>query len=78
MNKLTRDLNACSEELYCGYPYLLPVMKFLSLTHWIPAPAPNLPKISDITLNNKQLVNQNVWRFNFTVTGKFIVLLLLL
>lgn len=34
----------CVRLLYCGLPYLVPVLSMYSTTHWLPAPAPlNIP-----------------------------------
>lgn len=32
----------CADYLFCGLPYLVPVISMIWKTHWIPAPAPYL------------------------------------
>lgn len=32
----------CVEHLYCGLPYLVPVLSLIWKTHWIPGPMPHI------------------------------------
>ncbi|XP_018563035.1 endoplasmic reticulum metallopeptidase 1 isoform X1 [Anoplophora glabripennis] len=32
----------CEDYLYCGLPYLVPVLTMIWKTHWVPGPSPNL------------------------------------
>lgn len=32
----------CIDFLYCGLPYLVPVLTMISKTHWVPGPEPRL------------------------------------
>lgn len=32
----------CVDHLYCGLPYLVPVLTMIWKTHWIPGPMPHL------------------------------------
>lgn len=32
----------CSDHLFCGMPYLVPVLSLIWKTHWIPGPMPYL------------------------------------
>lgn len=36
---VTKD---CEEYLYCGLPYLVPVLTMIWKTHWVPGPPPKL------------------------------------
>lgn len=59
----------CNKLLYCGLPYLLPVMNFIKKTHWMPAPAYNIATRTHLKLNKKEVLSRNIVRFNFTVSG---------
>ncbi|EFN89465.1 Endoplasmic reticulum metallopeptidase 1, partial [Harpegnathos saltator] len=65
----------CEKELYCGFPYLMPVTTFLWRTSWIPGPAPlisiptNLELISKTRYTNAILNQQHLVNFTFNVTG---------
>ncbi|KAF7284418.1 hypothetical protein GWI33_022202 [Rhynchophorus ferrugineus] len=58
----------CSDYLYCGLPYLVPVLTMIWKTHWVPGPEPTLltPVKMNITSRTKIL---NGERFNFEITG---------
>lgn len=32
----------CEDHLYCGLPYLVPVLTMIWKTHWVPGPSPEL------------------------------------
>ncbi|KAL6262629.1 hypothetical protein P5V15_005422 [Pogonomyrmex californicus] len=58
----------CEKELYCGFPYLMPVTTFLWKTTWIPGPAPliNIPTNLEII---SKTAKQHIVNFTFNVTG---------
>nr|XP_012220395.1 PREDICTED: endoplasmic reticulum metallopeptidase 1-like isoform X1 [Linepithema humile]XP_012220396.1 PREDICTED: endoplasmic reticulum metallopeptidase 1-like isoform X2 [Linepithema humile] len=58
----------CERELYCGFPYLMPVTTFLWKTSWIPGPAPLITIPTNLELISKA-AKQNVVSFTFNVTG---------
>ncbi|XP_067004414.2 endoplasmic reticulum metallopeptidase 1 [Anabrus simplex] len=59
----------CSQELYCGLPYLMPVLTFIWKTHWIPGPAPNIPVPTTLDLISTQYHDGLVRRMTFSITG---------
>ncbi|XP_047115031.1 endoplasmic reticulum metallopeptidase 1-like isoform X1 [Schistocerca piceifrons] len=59
----------CRRQLYCGFPYLLPVITFLGKTHWIPAPDPPVPIPVTLKLVSKENIGKNLLNMTFTVTG---------
>lgn len=67
--KSARQVDTCDEEIYCGLPYILPVLNFLWVTHWIDSPAFKVPLESTTTLNSKTMISPQLVRLNFTVTG---------
>lgn len=62
-------VDTCDEEIYCGLPYILPVMNFLWVTHWMDTPAFKVPLETTTTLNSKTMIDRNTVRLNFTMTG---------
>ncbi|KAL3286357.1 hypothetical protein HHI36_000864 [Cryptolaemus montrouzieri] len=44
----------CHDYLYCGLPYLVPVLNMLRKTHWIAAPSPPKTMPLNMTLKNRE------------------------
>lgn len=59
----------CVQELYCGMPYLMPVLTFLWKTHWIPGPPPVITMPTTLYLNKSEMISNDVKRLTFTITG---------
>lgn len=59
----------CVEHLYCGLPYLVPVMTMIWKTHWIPGPMPYLitPLKMTIISRKKTAIGENI---SFKAEGK--------
>nr|CAD7460312.1 unnamed protein product [Timema tahoe] len=64
-----RLVDDCEDELYCGLPYLMPVLSFLWKTHWIPAHPPDVPIPTTLTLMSTETRPPSVRRLTFNVTG---------
>ncbi|XP_058797320.1 endoplasmic reticulum metallopeptidase 1-like [Phymastichus coffea] len=58
----------CNNELFCGFPYLVPVTTFLWKTSWIPGPPPLIPTPTTLDLITKS-VKENSLTFSFNITG---------
>lgn len=58
----------CKEELYCGFPYILPVTTFLWKTSWIPGPAPLITIPTKVDMLVKSTKRTTV-TYVFNVTG---------
>ncbi|XP_046389078.1 endoplasmic reticulum metallopeptidase 1-like [Ischnura elegans] len=60
----------CAEELYCGMPYLMPVLTFIWKTHWIPGPPISLYS-NDTTLEllSREFLPNGGIRLTFNATG---------
>lgn len=67
--KNAKLVDTCDDEVYCGLPYILPVLNFLWISHWLDTPAFKIPMETEITLLGKSMVSSNVVRLNFTTTG---------
>ncbi|XP_065226091.1 endoplasmic reticulum metallopeptidase 1-like isoform X2 [Planococcus citri] len=59
----------CEEELYCGLPYIVPVMTIMWETHWIPAPRPILPSNIELALTYRDYRPDNIQRLSFQAKG---------
>ncbi|XP_011872010.1 PREDICTED: endoplasmic reticulum metallopeptidase 1-like [Vollenhovia emeryi] len=64
----TPTVRDCEKELYCGFPYLMPVTTFLWKTTWIPGPAPLLSIPTNLEIISKT-AKQHIVNFTFNVTG---------
>nr|CAD7425171.1 unnamed protein product [Timema monikensis] len=64
-----RLVEDCEDELYCGLPYLMPVVSFLWKTHWIPAHPPDVPIPTTLSLMSTETRPPSVRRLTFNVTG---------
>lgn len=62
-------VDTCDDEVYCGLPYILPVLNFLWISHWLETPPFQVPLETTVNMNTKALVASNVLRLNFTLTG---------
>lgn len=58
----------CEKELYCGFPYLMPVTTFLWKTTWVPGPAPLLNIPTNLEVISKT-AKQHIVNFTFNITG---------
>lgn len=58
----------CEKELYCGFPYLMPVTTFLGETTWIPGPAPLISIPTKLEVISKT-AKQHLINFTFNITG---------
>lgn len=67
--RVAKLVDTCDDEVYCGLPYILPVLNFLWISHWIDTPAFEIPVETTTLLNSKAMIAENVVRLNFTVTG---------
>lgn len=52
----------CVEHLYCGLPYLVPVLTMIWKTHWIPGPMPYLetPLRMNILSRNRTSIGETI------------------
>lgn len=50
-------------------PYILPVLNFLWVTHWLDSPPFNIPLDTQVILNEQTMISPDTVRLNFTVTG---------
>ncbi|XP_020289760.1 endoplasmic reticulum metallopeptidase 1-like [Pseudomyrmex gracilis] len=64
----TPTVKDCERELYCGFPYLMPVTTFLWKTSWIPGPAPLIRVPTNLELISRT-AKQHIVTFTFNVTG---------
>nr|CAD7263210.1 unnamed protein product [Timema shepardi] len=64
-----RLVEDCEDELYCGLPYLMPVVSFLWKTHWIPAHPPDVPIPTTLSLMSTETRPPSIRRLTFNVTG---------
>ncbi|XP_063241668.1 endoplasmic reticulum metallopeptidase 1-like isoform X2 [Bacillus rossius redtenbacheri] len=62
-------VQSCSTELFCGLPYLMPVVTFIWKTHWIPAAPPDIPIPTNLLLISTEYHGHNIRRMTFNVTG---------
>ncbi|KAH1007293.1 hypothetical protein HUJ04_004549 [Dendroctonus ponderosae] len=58
----------CRDYLYCGLPYLVPVLTMIWKTHWVPGPQPVLLKPVNMTITARTPIEGGE-RFSFTVSG---------
>lgn len=58
----------CEDNLYCGLPYLVPVLTMIWKTHWLPGPRPTL--MTPVTMNvlNRTKINGGE-RLDFRIEG---------
>lgn len=61
----------CQDYLYCGLPYLVPVLNMIWKTHWIPGPAPNIPTPVSMNVLSKLMIPHGK-RYTIRVEGKTI------
>lgn len=59
----------CNTQLYCGVPYIFPVQRLISRTHWLEGSPPMLPYKTQLNLTDIQTVNSTLKRFHFKVSG---------
>ncbi|XP_039276206.1 endoplasmic reticulum metallopeptidase 1 [Nilaparvata lugens] len=59
----------CDKRLYCGLPYIIPVMTFIWQTHWIPGPSPIISIPTELTLLQREVRPQNIHRLTFEAVG---------
>lgn len=59
----------CEDYLYCGLPYLVPVMSMIWKTHWVPGPEPKLLKPINMTIVERLSIEGGE-RLKFTISGK--------
>lgn len=59
----------CHDHLYCGLPYLVPVLNMIWKTHWLPAPKPPIaiPLQMEVLSREKTKFGERV---SFKVSGK--------
>lgn len=67
--KNARLVEECDDEIYCGQPYILPVLNFLWKTHWLDSPAFEVPLETEVQLVEKTFIDTSTVRLNFTVDG---------
>lgn len=58
----------CKDHLYCGLPYLVPVLTMIWKTHWVPGPEPVLLKPVNMSLVEKTAIPDGK-RFSFEISG---------
>lgn len=56
---VTKD---CDDHLYCGLPYLVPVLSLIWKTHWIPGPMPhiNVPLQMNVLNRTKTSIGESI------------------
>ncbi|KAK6643611.1 hypothetical protein RUM43_005121 [Polyplax serrata] len=59
----------CDKYLYCGLPYLMPVLSFIRKTHWIPASPRRTEKPSSMTVISRTIIGENVERITLEIKG---------
>lgn len=47
----------CSNYLYCGLPYLVPVLSMIWKTHFLPAPPPTFDKPAIMNVMSREKIN---------------------
>lgn len=47
----------CVDYLYCGLPYLVPVLTMISKTHWVPGPTPTLLNPIKMSILNRTAIS---------------------
>lgn len=67
----------CKNHLFCGVPYLVPVLSLISKTHWIPAPMPHLAKAVKMNVIKREKIN-DVERIAINVEGIMFIFVFLL
>ncbi|KAL1493675.1 hypothetical protein ABEB36_009373 [Hypothenemus hampei] len=58
----------CIDYVYCGLPYLVPVLTMIWKTHWVPAPEPDLLKPLNMTITERKSI-QGGERIGFKING---------
>lgn len=58
----------CDDYLYCGLPYLVPVLTMIWKTHWVPGSEPVLLKPVQMTIKERANFNGGE-RFSFEISG---------
>ncbi|XP_014243582.1 endoplasmic reticulum metallopeptidase 1-like isoform X1 [Cimex lectularius] len=59
----------CTNQLYCGLPYIIPVWKLIWKTHWIPAPKPTTFILTELILLDSGKLENNIKRYQFRALG---------
>lgn len=59
----------CVNELYCGLPYMIPVLTIMWKNHWVKAPPPALPSPLELRLTYKDRRLNDIIRLSFSVIG---------
>lgn len=71
MTKATLLDKDCKERLFCGVPYLVPVLSLISKTHWIPGPMPYLATPVKMSILKRETLTDGE-RIIINVEGKTI------
>lgn len=58
----------CVDYLYCGLPYLVPVLTMIWKTHWVPGPEPTLLKPVNMSIVERRKIDGGE-RFSFEISG---------
>ncbi|XP_075216314.1 endoplasmic reticulum metallopeptidase 1-like [Lycorma delicatula] len=59
----------CRKRLYCGLPYLIPVLTLIWQTHWISGPSPTISIPTELKLIQKETRSQGITRLTFQAVG---------
>ncbi|KAJ8939085.1 hypothetical protein NQ314_011239 [Rhamnusium bicolor] len=58
MTKAELVTQDCEDHLYCGLPYLVPVLTMIWKTHWLPGPAPKLLVPAKMQVISREKINE--------------------
>lgn len=64
-----KKIENCDDELYCGLPYIVPVMTIMWDTHWIPVGRPEVPTDIQLNLTYTDYRLGDIQRLSFSATG---------
>lgn len=59
----------CQDYLYCGLPYLVPVLNMIWKTHFVPGPEPEIPNPVSMKVVSKMMIPHGK-RIRVRVEGK--------
>lgn len=62
----------CVHYLYCGLPYLVPVLNMIWKTHWLPGPPPELLTPVSLKVLSKMMIPQGQ-RVTVEVEGNYVI-----
>ncbi|KAL1130293.1 hypothetical protein AAG570_013231 [Ranatra chinensis] len=65
---LAQQVDDCNTRLYCGLPYIIPVLTLIWRTHWIPGSMPIISVPTSLSLINKTTTH-GVTRYWFSAIG---------